>query len=535
MEVTTFPRAQVKREAPWTARWCGILTHTHTYSGRSDHGGTVRPPESYMRLTEWAHRLGIAAIGMGSPYTPKTSDRLGQYDERERDVYYAPGFDHRSVMDLDEVQHMLAEATRYGRGQPIFFLDNETPKGRYGHMWWIGYHPDLPAWHDYDQPFDRWMLSSPDALGHGDEPMAYERRPYLEILGVQRKHGAMGFWAHPTSWWHGDSGQFVTNIATEMPVHAMAHGFLDGLVIMGYHPFRPQYQALWYALLDRGYRIPGVAEMDVGLSDEALWRRDCAMLTYTPRSDEVGDLKAVQQSFRDGNVFVSTGPCIELAVDGEGMGQAVRTGSDCRHTVRITAYPAPGQTSLGRLELIGHGGKVVWSQDDFPGGVVEFTVPGVDRRSYLVARVFGPEATPEQWRKVRQFAITSPVYLHPSGQSFTGPMTTDLRLTIGYDSKFHGGHVRFESFDGELLGIAKAEGTIDETLPASGRITLIAGEKTCTHYLINANRALQDVERYLYRGRFLLDYPLLTPGEVPPPAWRLSDYASAMARLELAY
>ena len=314
MHVTALPRTEVTPTVPWTARWSGILTHTHTYSGRSDHGGTIRPPESYKRLSEWARRLGVSAIGMGSPYTPKSSERLSRYDEEQRDVYYAPGFDHGSVMDLDEVQTMLREANEHGHGRPVFYLDNETPKGRYGHMWWINYHPDLPPWHDYDQPFDRWMLSN-DRLGdYGDEPMGYDRRPYLEVLSIQRAHGAMGFWAHPTSWWRGEVGQFVTNIATEMPVHAMAQGYLDGLVIMGYHPYRPQYQALWFAMLDRGYRIPGVAEMDVGLSDEALWRRDFAMLTYVPRMDTPGDLAGIQKSLSAGNAFISTGPCIELEI-----------------------------------------------------------------------------------------------------------------------------------------------------------------------------------------------------------------------------
>ena len=245
-----------QKSTDWTGNWCGVLSHTHTYSGKGDHGGTVKPPESYRNLAAWAKRVGVAAVAMGSPYTPKTAETYSKYDETEREKYYRPGFDQRSVLDLDELHKMVAEVNNISEGA-LFYLDNETPKGRYGHMWWLGHYPDMPAWHDYDQPYDRWMLHHTKAGDHFDEPIAYERRAYLEVLAIQRKHGALGFWAHPTSWWPGDVGQFVTNIATEMPVHAMVHGYLDGLVVMGYQPYRPQYQAIWFEMLDRGYRIPG--------------------------------------------------------------------------------------------------------------------------------------------------------------------------------------------------------------------------------------------------------------------------------------
>ena len=117
-----------------------------------------------------------------------------------------------------------ADAQAVGGARTHFFLDNETPKARYGHMWWIGWHYDLPPWHDYDQPFDRWMCEQSDPNDDSDEPVPYQRRPYLQILAIQHAHGALGFWAHPTSWWRGDKGRFITNLATEMPAHAIAHG-----------------------------------------------------------------------------------------------------------------------------------------------------------------------------------------------------------------------------------------------------------------------------------------------------------------------
>ncbi len=527
---------ETSQVASWPTGWCGVLTHTHTYSGRSDHGGTVRPPESYRQMAAWARRCHIGAVAMGSPYTSKSAATYDRFDGDERDRYYSADFDKLSVCDADEQRSMLEQVAAFANGQTLFYLDNETPKGRYGHMWWVGYQPDFPAWHDYDQPFDRWMLHDVDPADHGDEPMPYERRPYLEILAGQRSRGALGVWAHPTSWWYGDAGRFITNIASELPVHLMAEGFIDGMVIMGYQPFRPQYLALWFELLDRGYRVPGVAEMDVGLSDAKLWQRDGALLTYIRAPQESLSVRHLVDGYRSGRMFVSSGPLIDLTVDGKHMGEVAATASHTTHRIRIMAYPAPGKARLGKLELLGRGGRVIWQRENFGGGTIEVDLPGLNERSFLVARVFGSDVDPSRWREVKQIAVSNPVYLHPQGHGFTPAMRTAVQLTIREDSPFQGGQIRFEAMNGELLQSASARGKISEALPASGRITLISPDgKRRTDYLANANPAVQKAQRYLYRGRFLADFPGLQAGEVPPETWRLDDFRSALEGAELSY
>ena len=544
MQVQLLPSA-AQRDVIRTDTWCAwrsVLGHTHTYSGRDDHGGTIEPPESYAQLARWAQRCGVDAVGMGSPYTPKAAAGYSRYDGDGRELYYRADFDKLSVLDSDEIEMMLAQANRIGGGRTLFYLDNETPKGRFGHMWWLGYHYDFAPWHDYDQPFDRWMLLESGTDNCADEPVAYERRPYLQILAAQRARGALGFWAHPTSWWRGEGGGFITNIASEMPAHAIAEGSLDGLVIMGYHPHRPQYQALWFELLDRGYRVPGVAEMDWGLSDPKVWATDSPMLTYAHVGEESGEgslrLGSLTESFRRGRIFVSSGPRIDLSVDGHRMGEVAESSAGHMHRVVIKAQPAPGQTQLGRVELIGRGGRVLWSQHGWRGGELHLAVPGLRERGYLVARAFGAEAGDNKsWRDMKHVAVSNPVYLHPPGKGFNRPATTEVRVTIRSDSPFAGGEVRLESMSGELLGsIGVARGTFWERMPASGRITLLGRDGQCrTDYLINANPALMSAQRYLYRGRFLLDFPNLQPGDLPPEAWRIDRYVEAMRELSLVY
>lgn len=516
--------------------WWKTLTHTHSYSGRDDHGGTIRPPESYSNLAAWCNRCGIDALGMGSPYTPRTAANYARFDGDDRDVYYRPDFDKQALLNGDDVADMLQTVNQIGQGRTLFYLDNETPKGRFGHMWWIGHRRDMPEWHDYDQPFDRWMVAQSLPGECADEPMAYERRPYLQILATQRASGALGIWAHPTSWWPGDRGQFVTNIASEMPAHVIAEGRLDGMVVMGYHPYRPQYQKIWFELLDRGYRVPGVAEADAGLSNAPLWQTTAPMLTHVyHESGTELSVAGLCEGFRSGRVFASSGPQVELMVDGQPMGQVARTGPDMRHQVELAVRGTGCRDRLARVEILGRGGRLLWRREDVAHGTIKLPFPGLAQKGYLIARVF--QDYPEHWRDVRAFAVSNPVYLHPAGTSFEAPATTAVEIQIHDGSPINGAEIRLETMNGELLSTTVARaGRITETLPASGRVTIVTpdGQKQ-TDYLVNANANLMAVQRYLYRGKFLKDFPSLTPGEVPPEAWHIDKYVEAMRQLMLEY
>ena len=517
--------------------WPGVLTHSHTYSGRADHGGAQQPPDSYTQIARWTARVGAAAVAMGSPWTPASVVSYGRYDGDERDTYYDPAFDKRALLETAEVAAMLDAANHRAGGRPLFFLDNETPKGRYGHMWWVGWNHDFPAWHDYDQDFDRWMVNEATRGDYSNEPMPYLRRPYLQILAEQRAAGALGFWAHPTSWWHGERGQFITNIAAEMPAHAIADGYLDGLVIMGYHPYRPQYLALWHDLLDRGYRVPGVAEMDVSLSDKTVWARSSALLTHVGQAAASLTLPNMIQGMAAGRMFVSSGPRVSLSVDGVDMGQVAPTAADRIHRVVVEVHGTHPGDGVGRLQLVGAGGHILWQRNHFDGGRLEFAMPGLAARGYLIARVFGVGDENRFWRDVRSFAVSNPVYLHGPGEGFNAPATTQTEIVIDAASEFVGGELHCETAGGQRLSVdTVSAGTIRVAMPASGRVRIISPTgRVRTDYLVNANAPLQDALRYLYRGRFLEDRPELQPGEVPPEVWPWERIAAAMAQVRLVY
>ena len=93
-----------------------------------------------------------------------------------------------------------------------------------------------------------------------------------------KEEHSVAVFAHPTSWWWHDNGEFVTNIATTLGFEILAES-IDAMVVMGYRSDHTYYQELWYDALNNGYFLPGVAETDTLLDavpSKFLWFK-----TYT--------------------------------------------------------------------------------------------------------------------------------------------------------------------------------------------------------------------------------------------------------------
>jgi hypothetical protein len=533
MNVVSLPSYQpVSSAQPHLAGWRSLLTHTHMLQGE------LNEPDNKNNLVAWMRERQIDAIGVGSPFTPQTRERYFKYDGEMRDLYYQRDFDSQSEKFADDVEKLIRDLNTASHHNPYFYLDNETPKARYGHMWWVGWWHDFPDWHDYDQPFDRWMCHQQQPGDRGPEPMPYERRPYMEIVASQRQHGALGMWAHPTSWWRTGNGAFVTNIASEMPAHLVADGFIDGLVIMGYDAYRPSYLALWFHLLDLGYEVLGVAETDVGLSSMKLWDMDPLLLTCFKVTESPLETGAIVRALASSNVYATSGPLLLLDVDGKPMGSRLMSCPGQPH--HVTLYASSGQPGerLGRLELLTRKGEVLWSINDPAEGTYSLVVSGISDPSYLVARAFGKNDIPgtKPDNQIHRFAITNPVYLRPPAWKAHGALTTEVNLSVSGDSRFCGGRVIFEDAAGHVLEEAplRAGDKLRVDIPASGRMQFLDQQKASVcHYLINANPAVMELQRYLYRGKFLADYPDTRIGDVPHQAFQINTFRDALSSLSL--
>ena len=197
-QVRLLSEHPAERPARLDRDWPAVLTHTHNWRFREgEKAGSF--PAAEEQLVRWCRDLGIRAVGVGSAWNPANEANFQRFEGPDRDLYYSGQFDQKSVMDAAGVNATLTDLNTQSHGSTLFYLDNETPKSRMGHMWWFGYVYDYPAWHDYSQDHPvKYYENDPSVEINALTGEPHTRRNLFEIMAIQRKGGAIGVFAHPT-------------------------------------------------------------------------------------------------------------------------------------------------------------------------------------------------------------------------------------------------------------------------------------------------------------------------------------------------
>lgn len=523
---------EAQRPPELDRNWPAVLTHTHNWRFR-DGEKSENFDVAEQRLVAWCRKLGIRAVGVGSAWNPQTLADFDRYEGPERNLYYSGRFDQKSVMDTASVKQTLHYLNSLSHGSTLFYLDNETPKNRMGHMWWFGYDYDYPPWHDYsqDRPI-KYYEADPSVEINPLNGKPQTRRNLFEIMAIQGKAGAIGIFAHPTRWWI-DNGKFVTNIAAMSGLFLIVDGSIDGMAVMGDRVYNKSYQDLWIYFLDTGGKVPGFAETDFFLNQVDEHNSLDTFLNHPHIGDRDLTENAIRDVAKNGEVFSSNGGFVDISVDGVPMGSVCRTAPGKQHRLRIEVYPPPHE-KLGRIEIVGKHGKILATKDDFPGGILEYLLPGRKDPGYVLVRAFGagddPVRHPDQ---VRYLAVSNPVYLWPQGFD-PMPARTSCRFHIPPDSKWNGGTIDFQTTDGRLISEEPIRpGTIEKTLPANARILLKKpGVESRMFYIAMENPEVEKDISYLTSGEFRKDFPHLRQSVVPPQAFRLGDLRKAVQQFD---
>jgi len=327
-------------------------------------------------------------------------------------------------------------------------------------------------------------------------------------------------------------GKFVSNIAALAGLFLVADGRLDGLAVMSDRPFNRSAQDLWISFLDTGAVVPGFAGTDFFLNRASEHNDLQTFRNYMHLNGKTLTAEHIRDAARVGDVFASNGPFLTLSVDGVPMGSVCTTSSEKLHRIRVEAYPLLG-SGLSLIQLIGPHGAVLAEKRDFPGGVLEFDLAGIEQ-GYVLARAFGPgddpSAAPDQ---VRQAAITNPVYLRPSGFHHA-PLLTRCTLHIPEASRWIGGTIEFQRNDGSLIKRQKVlTGIMQTTLPANARILLTKpGQADWDFPIAMESPTVERLLSYLTSGEVRKNYPGLRQGEVPPGAFQLEELKKALAEFD---
>jgi hypothetical protein len=186
----------------------------------------------------------------------------------------------------------------------------------------------------------------------------------------------------------------------------------------------------YYRYLNMGYRLPLVGGTDKMTSDVpvGIYR------TYVHIPDgEPLSYEAWCRGLRLGNTFLSGGPLIRLAVDGEPIGSTIELPGNGGN-VGVQAR-ADSVVPFSSLELVVNGAVVARTTEKHARHLVLDESIRIDRHSWIAARCGGPEyfdsiVHHDGWGR-RIMAHTSPVYVAVGGpwQMFD-PGTANYLLTL---------------------------------------------------------------------------------------------------------
>lgn len=275
-----------------------------------------------------------------------------------------------------------------------FLLDvnTETIKYRYGHICLANYamRPPSNIFRDAVYTLYENEINTPGSA----PPPFINIPPARAILSLKEPH-SMAFSAHPTSWWRaGKTDSFITNIASTISFDVLT-GAIDAMVVMGYWSDKPAYRALWYEMLNAGYRLTGIAETDICMDrkEHARGLRMCDYFTFAHAAEFTED--AIMDAVRAGDCIATTGPLINLTVNGARMGSVLPFGDSPYHVHVSTIACCEGE--VVEVTLIQNGREIAHVEG--PELLTDITFP---KEGYVLALARDASGN---------LAIANPVYV----------------------------------------------------------------------------------------------------------------------------
>lgn len=499
-------------------------------------------PQSIKYAKEWCKDCGYQAYGVGSPWTNVSGQHYAECEGEKRSEYFAGLIKPEDIMDKEEIFAVIDELNK--QDHTVFYIDNETPKNRFGHLWYVGFDYKVPAWHDYSQ--DKPVSFSPLDEIRDPNPLHKDgvqlRRTYAQVIAEQHNAGALAVWAHPTSWWFhpADTRNFTTNIAAELMPCLISNGHIDGITVIGYDAYHVDYQALWFALLDRKWRIPAYAELDGGFAGMPSKEKGLFKNAIPLEAKKMLTIDEFKEEYRLGHHYITSGPTLVMTIDGMPMGSTISSDNKKKFHGKLIAKPAPEQTKLSRVQLVTLNNKVIYEVKDFAGGIIEFDIelPADLDYTYIVARCFGEGDDPETMRQqqIKHCALTNPFFFATSAVEWHKPMQSKITINVSATSKYCGCEYVIDDLYGNVTERKKLEaGSIVVTTSPQSLLKLYDDNNVETIIPFSMeNKELRAYLEGIASGKFLEQYPECVAGQVPVAVFRLDDVAGMMEEFSIS-
>ncbi len=347
----------------------------------------------------------------------------------------------------------------YGRFSDDAFLLHygaEMPKYRTGHTWWL----NLASCHGlYDAAMDTMyetMYYQREAIPR----WTFKECPFVNIPGVelvqrlQKIENAVALVPHPTSWWwqqRGDVKKYTTNVCEYLSFSLLAGGIWDGLVVMGYDRDHYFYQNLWFNVLNLGYRMTPVAELDGGYGRNNKFPYGSMRCYYWVGEDM--RMENIARAVRTGRTFVTSGPIVFTDIDGSfDTGDTVPADGTQRR-LNIKAFASGDRQDFLSYVLVFRNGKIfkLWDLRNVkPRRWAHFITLKEQENAWYAVKVYGKIAPgladhldvmhvceriqngvfEGAVKKENSMAFTAPIYFRKTGYSGQEVLNAKVRLEL---------------------------------------------------------------------------------------------------------
>jgi hypothetical protein len=233
---------------------------------------------------------------------------------------------------------------------------------------------------------------------------------YDEVFDRVHELGGVTGYAHQGVTFHGHRGLTLDVLRNKV----------DFIEVLQFCVTRePLHLDHYYHFLDLGFKLTAIAGSDFPYcrTGPGSTSRIGEARFYTYLGDDFS-FENWRTQLRAGRTFVSSGPIIDLKVNGKIPGDAVDVTPGSRLTITAEALGHKEQVPLQKLEIVAHGKVIKTVAATEPGQTVdriaaEMELPA-ERGVWIAARAWGGD---------QQAAHTTPVYVTVNGAGFHNPET----------------------------------------------------------------------------------------------------------------
>ena len=338
----------------------------------------------------------------------------------------------------------------------ILHYGSEMPKYRTGHTYWLGQTSTVGYYESsMDTTYENQYYQSFDATHWDFENLGFPAIPDVEIVQrLKLRDNSVAIMPHPTSWWwqkRGDIEKYTTNVSAYLSFGLLAGQVWDGLVVMGYNHDHIFYQDLWFNVLNQGYQMPAIAELDGGLgrSDRFYYG---SMRTYYQLGEDFS-IEGVAEAVRKGRTFVTSGPIVQANIDKTYEIGDIITLDNKSHTLNLHVLASGEADDYLSHVIVYRNGRVFqhWDLGAEQARIFDRSLElKEDENAWYVVKAYGSkavdvannleildlcvksvgEALPDFSGNKHDVCITSPFYFRKAGDKPAEAMISEVSLNL---------------------------------------------------------------------------------------------------------